>query len=154
MDRGDIAYANADLSHRPGQTGLRRHGRTGRRDDGDPDCRRQARTRPIRCRGLVDTGSDATCVAPAILRQLGLHAPSVQTSTTTASGLASARLFEVSVSVMNLADPHTPMLVAPKLLAMELTTILPGLDVLIGMDILLTTRLILDGPNRQFSIEC
>jgi hypothetical protein len=36
---------------------------------------------------------------------------------------------------------------------MELPALLPGADVLIGLDVLLTCKLILDGPARQFTLE-
>ncbi len=36
---------------------------------------------------------------------------------------------------------------------MELTTPLPVVEVLIGLDILLGCKFLLDGPARQFSLE-
>ena len=43
---------------------------------------------PILCRGLIDTGSDITCVNSAVLRRLGLNKPSVQATTQTVRGSA------------------------------------------------------------------
>jgi hypothetical protein len=36
---------------------------------------------------------------------------------------------------------------------LELANPIPGLDVLIGMDLLLTIKMILDGPRKQFILE-
>jgi hypothetical protein len=45
------------------------------------------------------------------------------------------------------------MLTCPDLLASELTTALPNVDVLVGLDVLLVCRLTLDGPVRRFTLE-
>jgi hypothetical protein len=108
---------------------------------------------PIRCRGLIDTGTDITSVASGVLRRLSLNTPALQMTTQTVSGPASVDLFEVSVNVFDLGNPAGPMFVLPTLRVMELPTTLPNLDVLIGLDVLLTTRLLLDGPGRQFVLD-
>jgi hypothetical protein len=108
---------------------------------------------PIRCRGLFDTGSDITCVGSAVLRRLGLIIPIAQTITTTTGGSLPVDLFEVSLNVFDFASSQGPHLVIADLLVMELPGLIPQLDVLIGMDVLLTTRLLLDGPRRKFSLE-
>jgi hypothetical protein len=114
---------------------------------------RQAISRPVQCRGLIDTGSDVTCVGSPVLRRLGLITPIAKTTTTTTSGTVPVDLFEVSLNVLNLAATQGPMLVLTDLLVMELPGLVPKLDVLIGMDVLLTTRLLLDGPKKEFSLE-
>jgi hypothetical protein len=43
--------------------------------------------------------------------------------------------------------------VFPTLLVMELPATLPNLDVLIGLDALLPTRLFVDGPGGVFSLD-
>ncbi len=45
------------------------------------------------------------------------------------------------------------MLTRDDLLIMELIDPIPGVEVLIGLDILLDCRLLLDGPGRQFTLE-
>jgi hypothetical protein len=45
------------------------------------------------------------------------------------------------------------MLTVRDLLVSELTTTLPNIDMLIGMDILLDCKLLLDGPARRFVLE-
>src|SRR5262249_49711706 len=108
---------------------------------------------PIACRGLVDTGTDVTCVASAVLRQLGLNQPIAQTTTQTASGASPANLYKVSLSVLDLWNNPGPKLLHPNVLTMELPAVLAGIDVLLGMDILLTARLIIDGPGGIFLLE-
>ena len=113
----------------------------------------QAILPPVRCRGLIDTGTDVTCVAPAVLRRLGLNNPAHRTKTHTVSGVAAVDLFEVSLSVADLANLPGPMLVLPSLQVLEVPGTLPNLDVLIGMDVLLTARLLVDGPGRTFTLD-
>jgi hypothetical protein len=106
---------------------------------------------PVQARGLVDTGSDTTAVAPWVLHQLGLP-KATSARSQTASGLVPVSLYEASLSI---TDPGgaSPMLTAPQLLVMELTTALADADVLVGLDVLLQCRLLLDGPARQFTLD-
>lgn len=108
---------------------------------------------PILCRGLIDTGTDITCVNSAVLRRLGLNKPSVQATTQTVSGPAQVDLFEVSVNVLDLHHPSGPKLIFPTLRIMEPPQPLSNLDVLIGLDVLLTAHLFLDGPGRLFTLD-
>jgi hypothetical protein len=113
----------------------------------------QAIPPPIFCRALIETGTDVTSVTSAILRRLGLSVPTVQKTTQTAIGTAHVDLLEASVSVLDLGNPSGPKLVLPDLLVMEISATLPVFDVLIGLDVLLTARLFLDGPSRVFSLD-
>jgi len=45
------------------------------------------------------------------------------------------------------------LLTLSNLMVTELAHPIPGVDVLIGMDVLLACRLIVDGPARQFALE-
>lgn len=108
---------------------------------------------PIRCRGLIDTGTDATCVASAVLRQLGLSIPVATTKTTSTTGTAPVELFEASVGVLDLRNLSGPTLVLPDVLVMEMTQPPANLDVLIGLDVLLTARLLLDGPGQFYTLD-
>ncbi|HEY7428400.1 MAG TPA: hypothetical protein VH682_29480 [Gemmataceae bacterium] len=108
---------------------------------------------PILCRGLIDTGTDITSVASKVLRRLGLNTPTVQATTQTVRGSAPVDLFEVSVNVLDLGNPSRPKFVLPTLRIMELPTPLSNLDVLIGLDMLLRARLLLDGPGRIFTLD-
>jgi hypothetical protein len=107
---------------------------------------------PLQARGLLDTGSDVTAVSAGLLAAVGIS-PGLTDSTTTAGGTVPVRLFEVSVSI---TDPHqspAAFLTLADLLVMELPTSLPDTEVLSGLDMLLATKLVLDGPAREFTLE-
>jgi hypothetical protein len=108
---------------------------------------------PVAVPGIaeIDTGSNVTCVSAAVLRQLGLR-PHAQSSTQGISGSAQVWLFRVSLSILDASQPHLPWFVHPDLLVMELPSGLP-IDVLIGMDVLLGCRMIVDGPARLLTLD-
>jgi hypothetical protein len=107
---------------------------------------------PVQARGLIDTGSDRTCVASALVHRFGLP-PAMQTSTTAVSGQIPVNLYEVSLSITDPATAGAPMLVEPDLLVMELPVALKNVDVLVGLDVVLECRLLIDGPARSFTID-
>jgi hypothetical protein len=45
------------------------------------------------------------------------------------------------------------MLTRRDLIVMEMPSPIPGVDVLIGLDVLLDCKLLLDGPARSFTLE-
>ena len=102
--------------------------------------------------GFLDTGTNVTCVAAAVLQQLGLQSIG-QGDSQTARGPMVANLFEVSLSIPAPGPSPGPMLTHDHLRVMELSDPIPGVDVLIGLDILLGCRLLLDGPGRQFTLD-
>jgi Aspartyl protease len=106
---------------------------------------------PLSATAIIDTGSDASSVDGALLRQLGLTAVS-HTSTRTVAGQVPVDLFEVSLSIFGPQSTAGPVLVRPQLVVAELPQPLPGIDVLIGMDLLSDCLLIVDGPGRQFTL--
>ena len=93
-----------------------------------------------------------TAVSAAILRRLGVPVQ-YRTTTQTAAGRLAANVFKVSVGIRNLADPGGDELVEAALSVMELTAVLPQVEVLIGLDVLRGCKLLLDGPANQFSLE-
>jgi hypothetical protein len=52
-----------------------------------------------------------------------------------------------------LIGPPGVALTVPDLLVSELTTHLVDMEALIGLDVLLTCKLLLDGPARRFALE-
>lgn len=107
---------------------------------------------PIRARGEIDTGSDVTAVSAPILQRLGIPVYQ-QASTRTVTGAVSVDLYKVSVGVTNFADPQASELLEPNLIVMELPTALPKIEVLIGLDLLMSCKLILDGPGKRFTLD-
>jgi hypothetical protein len=106
---------------------------------------------PRTVRAIIDSGSDMTCVAPGILRQLGLSSIG-QASTQTMSGPLTADFFEVSLSIPRSGPLPGPLLLLEQLFVMELTQPLPNIDVLVGKDVLMQCLLISDGPRGMFTI--
>ncbi len=63
------------------------------------------------------------------------------------------RLYEVSISIEDPAQSGTLLLTESDLLVSELIAVLPDADVLIGLDLLLGGKLLLDGPARLFTLD-
>jgi hypothetical protein len=108
---------------------------------------------PIQTRGLLDTASDLTAISRWILQRLGI--PSVSTTATqTAAGPVNVSLYRISLGITDpVQPPGAPWLTQPDLLVTELATTLPDVDLLVGLDVLLQCKLVLDGPGRQFTLE-
>jgi hypothetical protein len=105
----------------------------------------------VQGKGLLDTGSDVTGVALPILQQLGV--PVVRrVSTQGIGGTVQVNLYRVSLHVLDSNRLGLPWLSQPSLLVMELVPGFPC-DVLIGMDVLLTCKMLVDGPARRFTLE-
>jgi hypothetical protein len=107
---------------------------------------------PVHARGLLDTGTDITLVAPQVLRQLALS-PSSTTSTHTAAGQVKVQLYRVSLGITDPGQPVKVWLTRPDLEVAELAVVLPDLDVLVGLDVLLECKLLLNGPGRRFMLK-
>ena len=106
--------------------------------------------RPIAVNAQIDTGCNVTLVSAAVLHSLGIVSHRTTQSTSTAGAWA-VRLFMVSLSIVG-PTGMGPSLVQPSLEVVELTTPIPNIDVLLGMDVLLQCRLLIDGPARQFTL--
>lgn len=106
---------------------------------------------PIQGRGLIDTGSDITAIALPILQPLGIP-PIRQTMTQGIGGSFPVNLYRVSLHIFDARNVNLPWLSQPSLVVMELA---PGFPfaVLVGLDVLLTCKMIVDGPARLFSLE-
>jgi hypothetical protein len=107
---------------------------------------------PIQARGLLDTGSDITAIASWVLQKLALPIVA-KTVTSTAAGQINVNLYEVSLSITNPIQPNSPWLTLANLQVTELKAVLADADVLIGLDVILQYRMIVDGPARFFSLD-
>jgi hypothetical protein len=112
----------------------------------------QAPPPPVWTTALIDTGTNVTCVASAVLAKLGLISTG-QASSQSVTGLAAVKLFDVSLSIPPAANAPGTMLTRHDITVMESPNALPDVDVLIGLDVLLDCKLLLDGPARHFTLE-
>jgi hypothetical protein len=112
---------------------------------------RQPAPAAVVTRAVLDTGSNATGVSASVIQRLALvsHAGS---STQGIAGSVPVKLYRVSLSVFDSSQPVLPWFVVPDLEVMELPSHI-AVDVLIGMDVLLECRLLIDGPGRQFTLD-
>jgi hypothetical protein len=100
---------------------------------------------------VIDTGSNASGVAPWVLQQLG--APVHFNATTQGiGGSVGVRMFMVTLFLLDINRPHLPWLPVPDLLVMELPPHI-AVDVLVGMDILRTCKMLVDGPAGHFMLD-
>ncbi len=106
---------------------------------------------PILVRGVIDSGSDITCVAERVMRQLNL-APSGQNTTQTTTGSFRVNLYEVSLTIPPVGRVPGPFAVHDYLMVMELAPTSTGIEVLVGMDILGELLFLLDGPRNEFTL--
>jgi hypothetical protein len=88
---------------------------------------------PIRCRGLLDTGTDVSAVDPSLPARLGLS-PTRQATTTTAAGIVIVNGYTLSLSITSAGIPQAPLLSVPSLQVTELATPLGAAEVLIGLE--------------------
>jgi hypothetical protein len=103
-------------------------------------------------RALIDTGTDISAIAPPVLSQLRLGSFQ-QHTTQTLSGPVSIQLFEISLTIPQTARSAPPLLVLDQLIVMALPTLLPGVDALLGLDVLDHLLLIVDGPRGEITIS-
>jgi hypothetical protein len=102
--------------------------------------------------GVIDTGTTLSCVSRPVLRQLG-SAKAGQGPTQTALGPMVADLYRVSLSLLAYPGPPGPMLSFSDMPVLELASSIGGTDVLVGMDVVQTCKLIVDGPGGSFTLD-
>lgn len=112
---------------------------------------RRAAPSPVVTRGEIDTGATTTGISTAVVQRLGLT-PHGRSSTTGVGGRVAVRLYSIALTVFDASNSLIPWFVVPDLEVMELPPSVSR-DVLIGMDVLLLCRLLLDGPNGQFTLD-
>jgi hypothetical protein len=102
-------------------------------------------------RAILDTGSNISGVSSAIIQHFSLT-KSGHSTTSVIGGATPVDLYHVSLSICDAAQLHLPWFTDADLEVMELTPNTP-VNVLIGMDVLLRCRMLLDGPGRQFTLD-
>jgi hypothetical protein len=112
----------------------------------------QAVPRPLLVRGVIDTGTDATALAPRIAQALGVPLAG-NAITHTAAGPVHVPYYEVSLSLLP-SPVASPFFTDPLLIVTELHQALPAhIEVLVGLNVLLQLTLLLDGPGRTFTLS-
>jgi hypothetical protein len=104
-----------------------------------------------RVRALIDSGSDATAVAPAVLQALGVP-PRQSVQTQTAGGVVLTQTYAISLSIFGPAGAQGPTLAIPVLVATALQHAPPTIEALLGMDTLRDCLLIVDGNSQTFTL--
>jgi hypothetical protein len=106
---------------------------------------------PLHGTGIIDTGSNVTCVASHLVHQFQI-VPGTGFQTVTPSSQAQVRLFRISLSILPPPQVNGPLLTEPALIAMELPQVIPNIDVIIGRDFLDRYEFHYDGPKQQARI--
>jgi predicted aspartyl protease len=98
--------------------------------------------------GLVDTGATSTCISTRIVADLGLK-PVGTVQCGGVGGAAEHRLFRVSVEF----EGSQPTIRVPNAEVIEADIGNQGLDLLVGRDILASSRFSYDGPTGTWELE-
>jgi hypothetical protein len=107
---------------------------------------------PIKGRGFIDTGSDITVVSLPVLQQLGVGVGHAVT-THGISGPVPGNTYLVSLHILDAQrSPAGPWFSSPLLTVLGLALV-AGVDVLVGLDVLRTCQLFVDGPGGTFTLD-
>jgi len=99
----------------------------------------------------LDRYWNVTVVSNTILSKLGVP-PYAQAQTQSIGGSLHVQLYRVSISILDESDPHSPRYIQPDLVIMEMPSLL-NVDVLLGMDVIMGCRMLVDGPAQQLILE-
>ena len=105
---------------------------------------------PIWARGMIDTGTNVSAVSLPLLRQLGIEKGEA-VKTEGIGGEFETHSYEVSLTIADKAALTGPTYSPPDVSVIHLDA--EGVDVLIGLDVLMACRLVLDGPARLFTLD-
>ena len=105
---------------------------------------------PIWTRGMIDTGTNVSAVSLTILQQLGIP-PGDPVQSEGIAGVFDTNDYEVSLTIADKSAPGRPTYSPPDVSVIHMEAV--GVDVLIGLDLLVACRLVIDGPARLFTLE-
>jgi hypothetical protein len=106
---------------------------------------------PERVRALLDSGTDLTAVPVTVLGRLPFS-PGRRVRTHTAAGIIHTPTYYISLSIPPAPGTAGSLLVVSRLRVTELAVPLPGLEVLIGLDVIRQYLWVIDGPGGTFSV--
>jgi len=104
----------------------------------------------LQVRGMIDSGSTVTAVAPGVLARLNVP-PGPAVRTTTAAGAVQVYLYQVSFTIYDLTSGVT--LTRPDWTVINLLHDLDDIDVLFGLDLLREIVLTVSAPGQTFSLD-
>jgi len=107
---------------------------------------------PLQIVGVIDTGTDMTAIASHELRALGLTY-FAHSSTHTSGGTYPVDLYKVSLTISPPGGTSGPTLVESDLTVHEMAHRVPGVDALIGLNVLSNCLLIVDGPGQYLTLS-
>lgn len=105
----------------------------------------------IPVKAQIDTGSNITVVSRAVLQTLGAR-PGIGTTTQGVGGQIPVWFYEVTLFIVDVANPQFPAIAIPDLKVIDMPSQLDH-DILVGTDVLLQCRLYMDGPNGYFTLD-
>jgi hypothetical protein len=104
----------------------------------------------LHARGMIDTGTTVTAVAPGMLARLNVpRGPAVDTAT--AGGVVQVHFYQVSFTIYERASGI--MLTRGNWTVTNLLHDLADIDVLFGLDLLREVVLMVNGPGQTFSLD-
>jgi hypothetical protein len=104
----------------------------------------------FRTRGMIDSGTTITAVAPSVSAHLNVPpGPTVQT--TTATGTVQVRLYQVSFTIYDLTSGV--VLARPDWTVTNLLHDPADVDVLFDLDLLRQVVMTVNGPGQVFSLD-
>jgi hypothetical protein len=111
----------------------------------------QQPTPPVLVNGLIDSGSDVTCVASRVVQQLRL--PMFRrTSTHSIAGSVPVKLYEVSLGILRPPGTGGSLFALDQLVVMELAQPPDAAEVLVGLDVPRQLLVILNGQAGAFTL--
>jgi hypothetical protein len=105
---------------------------------------------PVWARGMIDTGTNVSAVSLTLLRQLGIEGGK-EVKSEGIGGEFVTRSYEISLTIADKTAPAGPTYSPPHVSVMHLDA--AGVDVLIGLDLLMACRLVIDGRAGLFTLE-
>ena len=106
----------------------------------------------VQARGLLDTGTTMTGVAPRLLSAVAAS-PGPSASTQTAAGPAPVALYKISFTIYDPAGGPGTGLFRGTWAVTNLPVDLPDVDVLFGMDLIREIVLTVNGPGQTFALD-
>ena len=105
---------------------------------------------PIWTRGMIDTGTNVSAVSLAIIHQLEIP-PGKAARSEGIGGEYASHYYDVSFTIADKPAKSGPTYSPPDVSVIHMEAV--GVDVLIGLDLLVACRLVVDGPARLFTLE-